>query len=459
MVKNENLPSDARSPTPDGLLVRKREDSDELLRTMMEPNKISRIRKFRYSTGGVKATTVSLLTATLGPGMLAYPDAFQRSGLAYSALQLLAIILLSYFSVLSLAESSDRTEMYTYGEICEATLSPKLKYLSEFFFYANNFGASVSYFVLINQNLNSIITLINDHVFQVPASLLDASALYWVTGTGLLLVPVVLMRYLKDLKFLSAFGLLSILYLAATIVVYAFVPGFYSVDKNLSRLEFVKLSGIVVSSSEMLYSYQSHQYISLAYKELKDNSIRRMKKVIIRQIFICSCIYLFVAVFGYITFADQSIASFSNFLSAYNLEECLPVTVGVFALTVSLVCSVPFCLRPCKESLFLFFKDLLDLDPDSLTVHRLFSLINLANTFLAAAACVYFKFSLNQLIAFVSTFTSPFMCFIFPFQFYIHSRTDEERAQQKKKIMAFNLLTAFFAVYWVYSLYVVTTEA
>ena len=421
-------------------------------------SKMKNKRKSFYTTGGVKATTIGLLTATLGPGLLAYPDAFQRSGVVYASVQLFAVVLLSYFSVISLAEASARTEQYTYGDIADEVIGGYSKYFAEFFFYANNFGASVSYFVLINQNMNSIMKFLNEFVVDVPKTFLDISLLYWVTLTGVFLIPVVMKKNLKDLKFLSAFGFLSIIYLAAIIVVYAFVPGFYNVDTNLSKVEFVKMSGTVVSSSVMLYSFQSHQYISLAYKELNDTSVRRMQKVVIRQIFVCTSIYLMVGVFGYITFADKIISEYSNFLQIYNLEKSLPVAAGIFTLTISLISSVPFCLRPCKESLFLFNREIFDLDPDSTSMHICFSLLNLFLTYSISATCIYFTYSLNQLISFVSAFTSPFMCFIFPFQFYIRSRKEEEKNTEKVKIYIYQMLSVFFAFYWFYSLYIVVYE-
>jgi len=359
------------------------------------------------------------------------------------------IIILNYLSVMALAVSSARTGLKTYGDMASHLLGPKYKYLAELFFYLNNFGAVISYLVLINQNLNTITLLVDQRIVPVPDWIKPITGLYWVTLAAILLIPVVLMRNLKDLKFTSLLGLMTILYLAVAITVYGLTPSFYPVDNNLSAVKLFDLSGLSVSMSEMLFSFQSQQYIMLAYHELNDKSVRRFTKVVCRQTLICTCIYVFVGVFGYITFANRRIADLGNFLMAYDPANNMPIFAGIFALTVTLVCSVPFVLRPTKESLVLFAKGLFPIDEHSYKIHALFSLFNLSVAYTISALCIHYNLSLNTIMTWISALTSPFFSFYFPYQFYIQSSRNGGGGQW---IWVYKVLCVMAVIYWILSI-------
>lgn len=61
-------------------------------------------RKF-FSAGGVKSTTANLLIATLGPGMLAIPTAFRKSGLVWGFLQFILSAFISWLSMFCLVRN------------------------------------------------------------------------------------------------------------------------------------------------------------------------------------------------------------------------------------------------------------------------------------------------------------------------------------------------------------------
>ncbi len=422
--------------------------------------------RFTFSTGGVVATTVNLMTATLGPGMLTYPDAVQQSGILLWLACLFVVTILAYYSLVYVAAASAKVKKITYGEVAEATLGPKWKYVAEIFFFINNYGASVSFMVLFHQNANSIATMIDSKIIKLPSWITRSDTMIWIGLLSIMLVPMVVQRSLKELKFVSLFGLTTILYLASVIVVYAFNSDFYDIDPNIDRIVLSRPQGIMISFSEMIYSFQCHQYIMLAYSELNGRSIRRMSKVIARQILLCSAIYMAVGIFGYITFSEKDLSKLQNFLIAYDPEEHIPIIIGIGSLTVTLVCCLPFVLRPTKESLSLFLASFFKktLTPSntkinkidgpltkeitipiigrptgsgsqeytalsdrqsvpyqistSLSTHVLLSLVNLGGASLIATYCILASFSLNRILTFTSAVTSCVICFFFPALFY-----------------------------------------
>lgn len=434
-------------------------------------------RWFVFSNGGVKATTISLMTATLGPGMLAYPDAVQRSGLAWAGIQFLVIILLSFASIYCLVIASSRIKKFTYGDMAEVTLGKKYKYLAEFFFFCNNFGSIISYLVLINQNIHSVIGVYNSKYEPLPAIFSSITSLFWVSLATVLLIPIVLKRNLKDLKIISMLGLATILYLAFTIALNLLNRDLFDWNKNMDQLVWFKFGGVSVSSSEMLYSFQCQQYVMLAYHELTKASPRRMRKVVLRMIVLCSAIYLVVGLCGYISFADKNISSYKNLFMAYDLNRNLPISIGMLALTITLVCSLPYCLRPSKESLYLFLSgylskpsdsssrfspaqtkknDQVEIETDPSSRHHIWlSLLTLSMAFSVAAVCISFNLSLNALMTIVSVFTSPPMCFIFPFLFCLYSKPNETSIGLASMKTTYLLWTGVITatMYWISSVF------
>ena len=56
----------------------------------------------------------------------------------------------------------------------------------------------------------------------------------------------------------------------------------------------------------MLFSFTSQNYVLEAFKDLKSRSKRRMAKVTARNVVVCSAFYLFIGIYGCITFALSS---------------------------------------------------------------------------------------------------------------------------------------------------------
>jgi amino acid permease len=74
-----------------------------------------------------------------------------------------------------------------------------------------------------------------------------------------------------------------------------------------------------------MFGFTCQNYVLGAYKELEDRSLRRMTKVTTRHIQSCSALYIFIAVFGYITFVNADPEK--NLLIQYNPSQRLPVLI------------------------------------------------------------------------------------------------------------------------------------
>jgi amino acid permease len=72
-----------------------------------------------------------------------------------------------------------------------------------------------------------------------------------------------------------------------------------------------------VSLPIFIFGFTCQQNVLNCFRELREPTVRRMKKVVTRQIFIASAIYLSVGCFGYLTFGNQFSATEENILTKY----------------------------------------------------------------------------------------------------------------------------------------------
>lgn len=155
----------------------------------------------------------------------------------------------------------------------------------------------------------------------------------------------------------------------------------------------------------MMFCYTCHNYVLVAYKELDCPSERRMTKASMRHVLLCASIYLLVGVFGYFTFPD-TIPKY-NLLIEYNPAQRTPFMVALVTMTVSSITSLPFIVKPCKDSILVIFYPGNEKRRES----RLFGNIILLAVFVALVVisylCVISSFNLVQILTLISTFTSP----------------------------------------------------
>ena len=72
-------------------------------------------------------------------------------------------------------------------------------------------------------------------------------------------------------------------------------------------------------------------------------------KVSFRHILLCAALYLFVGIFGYLTFVDT--IPKTNLILEYDPTKRIPFLVIIIALSVSTTVSLAFIIRPCKDSI------------------------------------------------------------------------------------------------------------
>ena len=142
-----------------------------------------------------------------------------------------------------------------------------------------------------------------------------------------MILPLILKRELKNLRFFALFGFFTISYICILIVMYTFVPSVVDVNVNFPKLNYFVPSGIFTTFPLFIFSYTCQQNVLQAFQELNTPNERRMRKVVTRQIFLCTVLYLFVGIFGYITYPLVAPSGSGNLLTRYDVSKHLPILI------------------------------------------------------------------------------------------------------------------------------------
>lgn len=172
---------------------------------------------------------------------------------------------------------------------------------------------------------------------------------FWILFVSLLFLPLMIIRQMKHLTGFSILGFINIVFLTVLIVAYTFDTSLTTMSKSLPKVTFFKIGGAVETLSIMMFSYTCQNYVLKAYKDLNKRSKRRMTKVSFRLILLCASLYLFVGIFGYLTFTDT--IPKENLLIEYDPIKRLPFLICMITITISTTTSLAFIVRPCKDSI------------------------------------------------------------------------------------------------------------
>ena len=282
----------------------------------------------RFLPGSIKATTFTLLSATLGVGMLSMPRAYFRSGVLLCAILMYVAAVVSYQSIICLVRVSYKTKLTTYSDMALWSYGIKFKVLTDLIYFVNTFGSAVTYSIVIKENLASGCEMIGSLFFSgMPEMFKEQKSVFWIVISQGILIPLVMKEKLTELRLFSLISFCIIIYIAIVIITNCFRDEYTStIDPRLSEVKYVDFSGFTVSLPIFIFGFTCQQNVLSCYREMITPTMRRMKKVITRQIFISSSLYLMVGIFGYLTFGNHFSSTEQNILTKYSTKN-IPVFI------------------------------------------------------------------------------------------------------------------------------------
>lgn len=193
--------------------------------------RLKTLPRFRYEVPdttwfALTGTTLNLLNATTGPGLLALPLAFARCGWLLGTLLLLLVFFLNHASLGLLLRACLTTREHSYiglcGQVSAATAS-----LIDWSAVAFFFGSSVSYLVIIGEAFTLMTAPFGSGPVYQGGPISDGPLHYSAMALLLLLLftlavlaPLSFLRSMDSLQCTSAAGIVCLLYAVGIIIAY-----------------------------------------------------------------------------------------------------------------------------------------------------------------------------------------------------------------------------------------------
>lgn len=344
---------------------------------------------------------VNLLKTSIGSGVLSFPYLFKTYGIVTTVL----------FTVLSGFFATTGLVLLT---VCSQTLGrsadlsklasqafPYARIFVDFAVFAKCFGVSLSYVIISKQLLPSVIetSLQRKSFFSSPPICLSI----FLAFVG----PFAYFTKLDRLKYTSFIGVFSIL-----LVIMAAMFRYVEKDgPDADILYFTPISlGWLTGLGKFIFSFTCHQNIFAVNAELEDNSVRRMKKLILTVSLSSFSLYMSFGLTNYLLYGN---AVMDNVLSNYPQDFLATIVRGLYVIVMGV--SYPLQLAPAR----CYFMNMVGISTRTKKyrmIHFFITTVLIFLTYLIAVSGA----ELGIVYSIVGATASCFMCLILPALFYFN---------------------------------------
>jgi amino acid permease len=141
------------------------------------------------------------------------------------------------------------------------------------------------------------------------------------------LLPLVIKRQLKSLTIYSFLGFLTIIYLMIITIASTFDKTMSNYYFEYDKLKIVTWSGCLYTFPVFIFSFTTQINLLQCFQELEHPTLRRMHKVLAKQHFVCFSIYMFIGIFGYLSFPTDDGGASASFIQRYNPIDHFPILI------------------------------------------------------------------------------------------------------------------------------------
>lgn len=267
----------------------------------------------------------------------------------------------------------------------------------------------------------------------------------------LVALPLCSLRTMSSLRFTSLFAITCTVFLVAVCVAQYFVfatkgwaPAFWAPNGTISTGDIAssKPDSIAKAFSIIIYSYTCHPNVLPIYLELQRRSPRRMNKVCRRSLGTAFSLYLFMGLFGFLTFGQ---ATSSNIL-LNDYRRDVSVIVAAFVVCISITLTIPLFIHAWRKSFIeLVFGEV---------AMRASPLKHFGVTLLVVGAALALGVLVTDLsvpFGLLGASINPIICYILPAVFFVRIQPDGSTACQRRFAVAMACFMTATAVYSLYS--------
>ncbi|XP_069382764.1 sodium-coupled neutral amino acid transporter 3-like isoform X1 [Paralichthys olivaceus] len=382
----------------------------------------------------------NLSNAIMGSGILGLSYAMSNTGIVLFLILLTCIACLSCYSIHLLLCSAGVVGIRAYEQLGLRAFGHSGKILAAVIITLHNIGAMSSYLFIVKYELPLVIqTLLG----QSPSSddwFMNGNYLIIIV-TVCIIFPLALMKHLGYLGYSSGFSLSCMVFFLSVVIYKKFIIScplevFSNFSVNTSLPDDTCTTKFFTINQETTYTipilafaFVCHPEVLPIYTELSNPTKRRMQNIGNVSILGMFIMYFFTAIFGYLTFYENTEPELLHTYSKVDLLDTLILCVRL-AVLVAVTLTVPVVLFPIRRALLQILfpgKPFHWLRHSAIAVCLLFT-VNLL---------VIFVPNIRDIFGIIGATTAPSLIFILPGLFYIRIiPSDQEPMNSRPKIQA-----------------------
>ncbi|KAG5896316.1 hypothetical protein JTB14_030520 [Gonioctena quinquepunctata] len=290
---------------------------------------------------------MNLANSIIGVSVLAMPYCFKQCGIILSILMLTVSSIVSRLACHFLLKSAIMSRRKTFEFLAFHIFGSIGKLTVELGMIGFLLGTCIAFFVVMGDLGPEIIAEITgtNSTDTMRTSILMALAL-------LVILPLGLLHNVGSLNGVSR-ATISFYCCLVLKIIYEAIPHLFRGDWY-KKVHFWRSEGISQCLPIFSMALFCQTQLFEIYQEVQNATLEKMNHLVRVAVNICTCVYIFVGLFGYIAFADTSFTG--NILLSF--EPSFMTDVMKIGFIGSVAFSFPLVIFPCRASLFsLLYKE------------------------------------------------------------------------------------------------------
>ncbi|XP_043684368.1 putative sodium-coupled neutral amino acid transporter 7 [Vespula pensylvanica] len=325
-------------------------NNDVFLSTAPSPSEI-RTRETRTGSS-VLSTIFLIVNATLGAGLLNFPQAFDKAGGIVASITIqLGFLIFITAALIVLANCSDITNSTTIQNTLATLCGPSALFLCALCVAVYSFGCCLTFLIIIGDQLDRVLATYYGtdycHTWYMSRQFVTAAISF------AFIFPLCFFKRLDALSYASSIGCITILYVVCLISYKNFTKTTATIVKIWPDNIYETLHIIPI----ICFAYQSHMTAIPMYACMKERQLGKFTISAVISMIICLTVYTIVGILGYATFGTGKVPS--DILQGYSDKSTI-VTLAIVSIAIKNFTTYPivlYCGRDAILSLLGTFVD------------------------------------------------------------------------------------------------------
>lgn len=354
----------------------------------------------REHAGSSKLAYFNVVCVVAGSGTLGLPQALQQGGWIGLFVIFLSWAMSVYTGIILVRclYTNGRTRLNTYKDVATAAFGTLGGWVTFFFNTWMVLGVPVLYMVLAGTNLNQLCQGTVGEIGHVP---------WTIICCGIIAIPYVLIKSMKEVAWMSAFGALATLVVVIIVLVCAAID---RPNHMNAHHDPVIWDMFPIALSTISFSFGGN--VVYPHVEASMKSPRDWPKVIAGGLSTCAVLYIVTAVTGYLVYGNEVLSPVYNSIPAGAAQ-----TVAIVIITLHVLMAAPILIT----SFSLDLEEMFDITAERFGKVKEFLvrafLRLLIMVVVGVIACVVPHF--GALMSLMGAFANCALIFIFPVAFYL----------------------------------------